>query len=87
MIKLTHSEQVQRSRLKQKILIEDPTWSTTELKIHLAEAPELWVTKGGKTPTEYDRRLKLIKELWCPKEILKWQRLGKESEKKLKKKD
>lgn len=72
MIKLTPSEQVQRSRLKKDMLIKDSSWSKAQIKIYLAEIPELWVTKGGKTDTEFEKRLQDIKEGWCPSEIVYW---------------
>ena len=73
MITLTPSEQVQRSKLKRKLLKKDRSWTRIQVKLYLAELPELWVTKRGRTKAEYLKRLNQIIEEWCPKEVLYWE--------------
>lgn len=73
LIKLTKYEQTQRSRVKKRMLVEDPSWSSADIKLHLAQLPELWVAKKKPiTEAEYQRRLKQLKDQWCPKQIIYW---------------
>ncbi len=72
-IKLTPSEQVQRSRLKQKLLKKDKSWTKIQIRLYLAELPELWVTKAGKSKAEHLKRLNQIIHEWAPKEVIYWE--------------
>ena len=79
--KLTPSEQVQRSRVKRKIINEEPSWSNLEIKLHLAEKPELWVGKSGRSSIEYGKRLMELQP-WCDHQIVLLQkRLAKQEKK------
>lgn len=75
MIKLTKYEQVRRSIIKKKMRAEDPTWTRADIKLHFAQLPELWVPKKGRTEIEYQRRLTELKDQWCPKEIIYWNKV------------
>lgn len=88
MIKLTHAEEVKRSRLKTKMLAEDPTWTYGQIKLYFAQNPELWIPKKKPiTATQYQQRLIDLKEFWCPAEIIQWQAIIESAELEVKKKD
>ena len=88
MIKLTGYEQTQRYRVKARMLAEDPSWTKADINLHLAQMPELWVAKKKPiTEIEYSRRLKLLKDQWCPKKIIYWQGIIAIDELEVKKKD
>ncbi len=55
------------------MLLKDPTWKKAEIKLHLAQLPELWVPKRKPiTEVEYQRHLTELKNQWCPRQILYW---------------
>ena len=87
MIKLTGYEQTQRHRVKRRMLAEDPSWTKADINLHLAQAPELWVAKKRPiTDVQYQRRLTLLKDQWCPKKIIYWNKIIALNELKVKKK-
>ncbi len=88
MIKLTKAEQVKRSRIKSDMIAQDPTWTDAEIKLHLANIPEIWVPKRKPiTQAQYQKRLNELKNDWCPKEIIRWMSIINADLLELKKKD
>ena len=87
-IKLTNNEHIKRSRLKKDMLAEDPSWTYSLVKLHLAQCPELWIPKRKPiTDAQYQKRLKQLKEYWCPAEIIRWTDIINQADLKIKKKE